>query len=306
MAHFLAEHDKDELALTRPDTAQWLIADFLTGSKSDYSGPVVLEMGGHLNRIVELFDPRSVHAVVKVVLRAISRQTPGRCRRYDTIWDLDQLLAWLEENWPENGALSPRDLQTKCMLLVMIFSACRLAELARMTRPDVIDLMAPSITIKAVTKQKQSTLQDFVMRRADRPSICPVAALHTWLTRPDQMQNRLLFPSETGRTITVPTIGYQFLKVFARAKIDPHYTAYSVKHAVVTKLYTLGATDEEVCAYGHWAPGSRTPRQWYYIPVVDKNWLGTRLVTSLAESIQRAVLTRPDAQEGAAEPPQPQ
>jgi site-specific recombinase XerD len=303
MADYLKQRAKDELLLTKPQKAQWLIADFLAQSTETYSEAVVLQMGGHLRRITELFDARSEHAIARVAMRAIARQAPTKSRRYDTIWDLDQLLSWLEENWAANDTLPLQDLQTKALLLVMVFSACRLAELARMSRPDLTGGIPPSVTLRAVTKQRQAQLQDFVMRRASRPAICPVATLLAFLARTAEPRDGLLFHTEAGRALSRPVISYQFLKAFAAAGIDPHYTAYSVKHAVVTKLYNLGATDEQVCAYGHWAPGSRTPRQWYFIPVVDKEWLGTRIVSGFADSLRKAVLEGPAIEGGAAAPP---
>jgi hypothetical protein len=65
------------------------------------------------------------------------------------------------------------------------------------------------------------------------------------------------------------------------AGVPEHYTAYSVKHAVVTKLFRLGATEEQMNAYGDWAQGSRTARRWYDIATLEKDWLGARLVGEL-------------------------
>jgi hypothetical protein len=47
---------------------------------------------------------------------------------------------------------------------------------------------------------------------------------------------------------------------------------------VVTKLYRMGATDEQVVAYGHWAKGSLTPRRWYKIETLEEEWLGAKLL----------------------------
>jgi hypothetical protein len=62
------------------------------------------------------------------------------------------------------------------------------------------------------------------------------------------------------------------------AKIPPQFTAYSLKHAVVTKLYRMGATDEQVVEYGHWCKGSATPRKWYNIAMLEEEWLGAKLL----------------------------
>jgi hypothetical protein len=171
----------------------------------------------------------------------------------------------------------------------MVFSACRLAELARMERPPQPSPEAGSIVLSAVTKQKQAELQGFIMRRASIQAICPVITLHAWLTRTETARSELLFCHRDGRALTVQAICTRFLRVFKAAGIPGHYGAYSLKHAVVTKLYNLGATDEEICAYGHWVPGSRTPRLWYYIPTVESNWLGGKISASFAESLRSTV-----------------
>jgi integrase len=292
VGEYLRRQGKEETLLTNRATAQWILADFLADSATRYSQAVALEMNGQLSRVVELFDAQSQHCIVSVVARAVRRGAPTKSRRYDTIWDLDQLLTWMQQNWADNGSLSDDNLMTKTMLLVMIFCACRLAELARMARPDTPAQEAQSIVLRAITKQKQAALQDFVMRRATLEAICPVAALQMWLARSRGTRSTLLFFQNRGSPLTTDGICRRFLKAYAAAGIMGHYTAYSLKHAVVTKLFNLGATDEEVCAYGHWAPGSRTPRQWYYIPVVDKNWLGSKIVTSFADTLQRAMRER--------------
>jgi hypothetical protein len=78
--------------------------------------------------------------------------------------------------------------------------------------------------------------------------------------------------------MTTPDICSRFLRTLRAAGIPTQYTAYSIKHAVVTKLYRMGATDEQVVAYGHWAKGSATPRKWYNIATLEEEWLGTKLL----------------------------
>jgi hypothetical protein len=51
-----------------------------------------------------------------------------------------------------------------------------------------------------------------------------------------------------------------------------------VKHAVVTRLFRLGATEDQVNAYGGWAQGSKTATRWYNIATLEEDWLGAKLV----------------------------
>jgi hypothetical protein len=65
-----------------------------------------------------------------------------------------------------------------------------------------------------------------------------------------------------------------------QAGIDSSYTAYSIKHAVITKLFRAGASEEQVVEFGRWAKNSNTPKKWYNIQTLEQEWLGTRLLAS--------------------------
>jgi hypothetical protein len=65
-----------------------------------------------------------------------------------------------------------------------------------------------------------------------------------------------------------------------KAGVDSSYTAYSIKHAVITKLFRAGASDEQVVEFGRWARNSNTPKKWYNIQCLEEEWLGTRLLAA--------------------------
>jgi integrase len=196
----------------------------------------------------------------------------------------------MRQQWPENARLKDAELQTKTMLLVMIFSACRLAELARMENPEEGAEGGHTVVLYTVTKQSQETRRRIVIRRLSNEQLCPVAAVAAWTERRGPVENNRLFGrsgsaapgAEEGerqrREWTTAGICAQFLRIMRRAGIPEQFTAYSVKHAVVTKLFKLGATEEQMNAYGGWAQGSRTARRWYDIATLEEDWLGARLV----------------------------
>jgi site-specific recombinase XerD len=289
LAEYLKETRSREEDLIQPEKAPVIVAGFVAARQGDYSPSVMRTMMGHLNRVIQIFDHRSGNALLRVIGRAIGRQAPTPSRRYDTIWDVNALLGWITQNWQKNEELELGDLQTKAMMIVMIFSACRLAELGRMERPADADVHEDVITLKTITKQRQETKQQIVMRSISLNALCPVATVRAWLRRMPVPDHDRLFcllrGQETtpggvtaGRVLTTPDICKRFLRVMKEAGIPSHYTAYSIKHAVVTKLFQLGATEEQIGAYGHWAQGSRTAQRWYNIATLDKDWLGTKLV----------------------------
>jgi hypothetical protein len=168
------------------------------------------------------------------------------------------------------------------MMIIMTFSACRLAELGRMQRPPEADGEPTTIALSTIQKQNQAKRETLVIRRITESALCPVATVLAWLRRTQESPEARLFSvrSRGGelRAMATPDICPRFLRVMRAAGIPDHYTAYSLKHAVVTKLYRMGATDEQVVAYGHWAKGSLTPRKWYNIATLEEEWLGTKLL----------------------------
>jgi hypothetical protein len=153
------------------------IAEFAVDGRRHFTPDSITMMCGHLNKVAALFDSSSKDNLANKVLQSIRREAPRHSRRYSTIWDLDVLLGWLRENWGQNNALSDLDLETKAMMLTMIFSACRLAELARMETPTEKELGGGSIWLHTVTKQHQVAKEVVVLQRVAEPTLCPVTTL---------------------------------------------------------------------------------------------------------------------------------
>jgi hypothetical protein len=271
-----------ETTLLEPAAAEMTVANFLVEMKDGTGKARVSEMGGHLRRIIKLLEPNGEQGVLATLTRALGRDAPAASRRYDTIWSIDTLFDWIELHWPGNEALPLRDLQTKTMMLIMAFSACRLAELGRMERPTAAKEDTSVVTLHTILKQRQTQRQQITVRRISRRGLCPVEAVLTWLRRTAAVRRERLFYTEGGhgsrRNMTTPDICPRFLAAMKAAGIPQQYTAYSLKHAVITKLYRMGATDEQVVEYGHWAKGSTTPRKWYNIATLEEEWLGTKLL----------------------------
>jgi hypothetical protein len=279
----------DEQELLTQAKGEIHMANFVVSLEGTTPPTVIKAMLGHTRRILKLLSPDPTQGILACLARAMGKETPTPSRRYDTIWDIDRLFAWISQNWGTNDDLPLEDLQTKTMILIMTFSACRLAELGRMERPTGVKEDATVATLHTVLKQQQTLRQQLVIRRITRTELCPVQTLVAWLRRAPEEEDGLAFhvmqrvnPPGTGyhalRALRTPDICPKFLKVMQEAGVPPQYTAYSVKHAVITKLYRMGATDEQVVAYGHWAKGSLTPRKWYNIATLEEEWLGAKLL----------------------------
>jgi hypothetical protein len=279
----------DEQELLTPEKGEVHMANFVISLEGTIPPTVTRAMLGHTRRILKLLSPDPAQGILACLARAMGKDTPTPSRRYDTIWDIDRLFAWIAHHWGRNSDLTLEDLQTKTMMLIMTFSACRLAELSRMERPAQVEEDATVATLHTVLKQQQTLRQQLVIRRITRAELCPVRTLAAWLHRTPDGGDGLAFhvmgretPPKTGyralRALRTPDICPKLLRVMQGAGVPAQYTAYSIKHAVVTKLYRMGATDEQVVAYGHWAKGSLTPRRWYNIATLEEEWLGAKLL----------------------------
>jgi integrase len=281
----MQEKGEAEEDILEPKKAPALVGRFIAASTGTFSPQVLKTMLGHLKRVIQIFDHRSEHGLLGLLSRALGKDAPTPSRRYDTMWDISILLNWLRQHWGENAELADGELQTKAMLMVMVFSACRLAELARMDTPQDAEEGGTAMVLYTVTKQFQEARRRIVIRRIGDERVCPVRTVAAWIRRRGPSEDGRLFGRSRGggeeaRTQQWTTDGIctQFLTVMRAAGIPEHFTAYSVKHAVVTKLFKLGATEEQMNAYGGWAPGSRTARRWYDIATLEEDWLGTKLV----------------------------
>jgi hypothetical protein len=304
------------------------VASFLTDSeaKSLLGATGMRQAAGRLGRILELVNPHSEHNLVAQLARGMARLSPSAAKVRDSIFDIDVLLTHLADAYSDNDALSREDLRTKTMMLVMIFSACRPAELARMELPPSEDVRREEVRLRTITKQRGGALVSVVVRRISEPAICPVAAVQAWLqrrgdialpyllvrcdgeetavdTKPDagshaaddmraapsrnvspmllggpvaecDASSSAFSPPRNPRTLTAREICAAFRTVMAAAGIPPRYTPYCIKHAVVTKLFSRGASLEQVNTFGRWARGSRVPLLFYNITSTDGQWIG--------------------------------
>jgi hypothetical protein len=259
---------------------------------------------GHLHRVKDLFDPQSERSLSRVVARALRKTEPQPTRRYHTMWDLDVLLHKLRKDYGDNDRLSDGELQTKTMMLIMICSACRLAGLARIELPIPTEVTDSTIWLRTVTKQKATVRETVVIRVVTETSLCPVRTTRAWLPRRASLgPGKLFLPSvwhekhvQTGDMLKASDIAEKFKAMLRCAGIATTYSAYSIKHAVITKLFRAGATDAQVVDFGRWAKDSKTPRTWYNIETLEKDWLGTLVVANILEQSEDEAMEGLDAQ----------
>jgi hypothetical protein len=60
----------------------------------------------------------------------------------------------------------------------------------------------------------------------------------------------------------------------SRAGVDKVYSPYSIKHAVITYLFSLQVDETRINEFGRWSASSRVAFSHYRIATGETEWLG--------------------------------
>jgi hypothetical protein len=293
----LKKEGMEHAVLLDTERAAGCVISFLAERKdSGEAGACVKRMAGELHMMMRLWHPDTEGNAMGRMAQGLRREFPVADRIKDTIWDIDVLLRHLQEAYPRNDLLTRTQLLHKTLLLFMVFAASRPVELARMESPDPRDVGVEEARLRAIPKQRGGERTSVIIHKVSIASLCPLEALKEWLQRRGDSTSPRLFTRETRtvaaakrsttpsprtgryRELTTTNIRAAFKSLMLAAGIPERYKPYSIRHAVVTALFRRGASDEEVVAYGRWAPGSRVPRIFYFIHGTDGTWIGEKLL----------------------------
>jgi integrase len=167
------------------------------------------------------------------------------------------------------------------MISLMIFSACRLSEISRVRTPDT-QQEEGSFMLHTIMKQKQAFIQPLRVYALPDEAVCPVRTLEAWEERRKVLHPPpilFFFNLTTQRHIRQMDVSAAFRAWMARAGVRDRFRGYSVKHAVITKLFRLGMPEEQIVSFGRWKAGSTVPRTYYYIAANKGEWPGDRIMT---------------------------
>jgi integrase len=229
---WLEETGTEERTLLEATTANVQMANFIVSLEGKMAPTVIRAMLGHTRRILRLLNPDPGQGVLATIAKAMGKETPATSRRYDTIWEIDRLFEWIRTHWEDNASLPLEELQTKTMMLIMIYSACRLAELGRMERPAGYRAADATMTFTTTLKQRQDMRQQVTIRRISRRELCAVEAAECWLARAPPTADTRLFHQlqckgtgeagkEAGQPLTTAQIAPKLLKAMRAAGIPP-------------------------------------------------------------------------------------
>jgi hypothetical protein len=200
------------------------------------------------------------------------------------MWDISQLLMHVKSNYTDNFILSLQHLLTKMIILVMIFSACRFPELTRLS-VDPLVASDDTLTLVTVTKTHLDERTPITLHRLEDPAICPLRVVCVWLSRTGLNGTPLFVDPDSRLPLSNRAISARIRTIFGEAGIPPIYGAYSVKHAVISYLFSRNVEAWRINDWGRWSPGSTAASTFYNVPTTERVWLGYEIAKALDSAL---------------------
>jgi site-specific recombinase XerD len=210
-----------------------------------------------------LSDNKIVQSVVHL---CNIRQLPIR-KPLQLTWELPDLLQYVRR-MPANGKLSYVQLQRKCIVLILIFSAARFSEIIQFS-----DASNPEIRNqiwKFVVKVKgKAYRQPIALHRLVDTKLDPVTALMELRRRMNRKrwsrQEKKAGPfwrSEHGVPMTAEDLRRETKQLMNQADIQDS-SPYHIKHATLTWLHQHGAASDSIIRFARHAQSSTTYMEYY-------------------------------------------
>jgi hypothetical protein len=222
-------------------------------------------------------------------------------RKYKFIWDLTTLLDHIRLS-PPIVDQTMDELIPRVVALLMIFTLARPIEIFRMI-PSSLSYSDNRTQVSILTHRKTdagAATSALSLLRLPENSICPVRYLEELFSRARTYASRnihsprsagyaasavdsiiTLWRWDNGRVISsVSSLCTVTRKLMTAAGIPKNYTAYTIRHATITKSYRIVGDPLEVNVFTGHSERSNTSAKHYLLQA--DNWLGFRLATAPA------------------------
>ena len=248
-------------------TALYLIKESLTAVKSMYE---------ILN--AKIFRLLQGSPLINDTLR-LSTSGVRRVSRYRTMWKLRVLLEYIrkDRSWKQ---LTWYQRTARAAALFMIFIPCRTIGAWRINCDTEVwsaDGLSVDVTAKEKTDYGRGTTA-FLIRACKVTNLCPLTAYRLLKAEASKRGAQgTLWCTVAGKPYKQASFLSRLLKGLLReAGIPAQYTAYSIRHALITALFEMGLNEVQVNAYTGHSNNAHTALTHYFH--LDEKWVGHALV----------------------------
>jgi integrase len=178
----------------------------------------------------------------QLLARRKRNEQPRQPKRRD-VFPLTLLLSFYRQMQP-NVQLSDSDLRAKVATMLVLYIMLRPIDMTRMDFSRVSEISG-GLMFTAVLKNIPE-YSECVLARVDEKQLCPVdAVLELWarvrVAKPDA--TGLFFDDLFTAPLTKYKLEREMKALMLRAGIDIRYTPYSIKHAAITHLLSVGVDE---------------------------------------------------------------
>ena len=232
--------------------------------------------------LLEMADPRILPMLKDspMIADTIRISTTGlkQVSKYRSIWKLDLLIDYIRDG-PPSEELEWTRLMARAAALFMVFIPCRPIGAWRMD-PQSEKWSADKSSVEITTKEKMDHGKSgsaLLLRASTVPNLCPVHAYRLLKAGAASRGMRdTLWCSAEGVPYRQASALSRLLKALLQeVGVPSHYTAYSIRHALITALFDRGLTEVQVNAYTGHSNNAHTAVTHYFH--LDSKWVGSDL-----------------------------
>jgi integrase len=223
------------------------------------SNTVALHKSAILSQLI-LLNSKAVKfqdsALIRRVMKGGFNVRP--VNRSSSVWDLDQVLQVLR-SWGPNSGLSVKRLFQKSVMLLALVSACRVSELAALSRLVVVHSQGWIIPFDRLKKNYSSKRPMFQLEISffSDPLLCPLQCLTLYMEKTKTLSESpslFLTLSSPFRRPRPNTLAKHIKQVLQEANIDA--TAHSCRSASTSKALVKGVSVDQILKRATWANAS--------------------------------------------------
>ncbi|XP_070521642.1 uncharacterized protein [Cardiocondyla obscurior] len=237
-----------------------------------------LNMARSTIALISAYDINSDGLIARF-LKGVFKQRPTK-PRYNTTWDVAPVLDYLEKKHPLKK-LKMKDAAEKVAILLALTTGQRLQTLA-LINIDNIEKSKSGVKIKIPDQIKTTKPGSFQPELVlpffqNKPDLCVASAVLEYLDctkkqRQKETKNLFLSTVKPFGKASSQTIGHWIKALLGKAGVDiEKFTAYSTRHAAVSKAHKRGVDISVIKSCAGWSPGSQTFFKFYNRPVLNPN-----------------------------------
>jgi hypothetical protein len=200
--------------------------------------------------------------------------------RKPKIWDIAIVMKGIKEEGNKADLLNMRwdTLVGRVGIMLLIYTCCRVKDMFNI----VIDRSSWESTegtmlVTMKTKEGKGRLKSKVIVPTEDPSVDPVRTMQAYIQRSGEVREKgceFFFIDEGGKPIPSPEkLSRAYLAPYLHDKgVPASYSPYSTKTAVITALFNLKFSKEQISAHTGHSNNSNTALKHYHDPI--NVWLG--------------------------------